>query len=126
MPKAKRRPPGEIDYALDKVTIRELFESRATREPSEKALRERAFEEILVFEETTGNTHYYDRVLSTIRVNAARRCKRPRVQWRHIRECLGRVRLTNEQMNLLLRDGRTPRELEDELAHELSGLLQQR
>lgn len=77
-------------YELETVSIRQLFESSQTREPSENALRERANRGILVFVESVGNTNYYDRQLSVIRVNAARACKRPGVKWSHIANCVAR------------------------------------
>lgn len=71
-------------YQVVKVTVQELFDSRRTREPSVKALRTRAQEGILVYLESNGPMQYYDRELSVIRVNAARACKRPGIQWKGI------------------------------------------
>src|SRR6266545_3009262 len=97
-----RRKKG---YLLEKVTIRELFGKGLTREPSEKALRERALQGILEFVESVGNTHYYDLILSTIRANAARACKRPGVRWADIASALGKTALTNAGIKDLLNEG---------------------
>lgn len=123
MPKP-RKPAARGGYTLEKVTIRDLFQSGQTREPSEKALRARA--RILVFVESNGNTHYYDRQLSLIRVNAARRCKGPGVQWEDIGAGLERTSLTNARLVKLLNEGSSIEEATDLLAQDLLGQLQPR
>ena len=60
-------------YVEKKVTIKELFDSGKTREPSLKALRKRAEEDILLFVESNANAYYYDEKISLIRALAARR-----------------------------------------------------
>ncbi len=113
-------------YLLERVTIRDLFEKRVTREPSEKALRERALQGILEFVESIGNTHYYDLMLSTVRANAARACKRPGVQWADIASALGKATLTNAAIKDLLNEGRSFKEIESSLAQEISTILNSR
>ncbi len=124
---SKSRATARSGYVFEKVQIRDLYESGATREPSEKALRARADRRhgILVFVESIGNTHYYDRLLSTIRVNAARRCKGPGVQWDDISNCLRKATLTPEKLRALLKDGQSEAKLTDALVQELSALLDQ-
>jgi hypothetical protein len=121
----KKTPqPG---YVLERVTIYDLFESGETHEPSEKALRARAarHEGILVFVESVGNTHYYDKMLSTIRANAARQCKGPGVQWKDIAQCLRKVSLTNEHLKVMLNNGQSREEVTEVLAKEITSLLDQ-
>ncbi len=114
-------------YALERVTIHHLFKCGETHEPSEKALRARAArrEGILVFVESVGNTHYYDRILSTIRVNAARQCKGPGVQWKDIGQCLRRTSLTNEHLKAMLNNGQSLDKVTGILAKELVSMLDQ-
>lgn len=71
-------------YQAVKITVKELFEGKLTQEPSEKALRDRARQRILVFLETNGAKQLYDRDLSSIRVVAARQCRRPGNKWKDI------------------------------------------
>jgi hypothetical protein len=125
---SRLRSASKPGYTLDRVTIRDLFQGGATREPSEKALRARADRKqaILVFVESVGNTHFYDRVLSTIRMNAARRCKGPGVKWSDIVDCLQKVTLNNGRLKDMLNDGGTVAEATDALAVELSAMLDRR
>ena len=125
MPRVHARKASRAGYRLEKVTIRDLFESEDTLEPSEKALRARAERRqgILVFVESVGNTHYYDRLLSLIRVNAARRCKGPGVQWSDIANCLRKTSLTNGKLISLLNQGHALDQVTELLVKDLWSLL---
>lgn len=125
---SKARAATRRGYELEKVTIRQLFASGETHEPSEKALRDRAGRRhgILVFVESVGNAHYYDRLLSVIRVNAARRCKGPGVQWEDISDCLKQIPLSNDGLKALLNDGHSTEQVTATLAEQLSSFLDRR
>ena len=116
------KSPG---YFLEKVTIQELFATGETNEPSEKALRARANRRhgILVFVESVGNTHYYDKQLSIIRVNAARRCKESGVSWGDISSCLKKVALSTKTLKEMLDEGMSKDQVTRVLADELSSQL---
>lgn len=108
------------------VSVQELYGSEKTAEPSLRALRTRAEEEILVFVKSSGNEYLYDEMLSIIRVRAARQCKRPRIRWRDISKELKHVSLTNDRIKELL-GNETPEEkviemLKNELYSRLATL----
>lgn len=73
-------------YRQEKVTLQELFSGGRgkIKEPSVKALRQRALDGILVYLDSSGPTQYFDRRLSEIRHRAARSCKKPGITWRNI------------------------------------------
>ncbi len=125
MPRVQTRKASRAGYRPEKVTIRDLFAGDDTLEPSEKALRARAGrrESILVFVESVGNTHYYDRMLSLIRVNAARRCIGPGVQWGDIASCLRKTSLPSKKLVSLLNEGHSLGQVTELLVKDLSSLL---
>ncbi len=123
--KTRTRKASRAGYRQEMVTIKELFTSGDTLEPSEKALRSRAGRRqgILVFMESIGNTHYYDRMLSLIRANAARRCKGPGVHWSDIAGSMKKTSLPNDRLVSLLNQGHSLDEVTESLVKDLSSLL---
>lgn len=111
----------EGGYTQKEVTIKELYESGRTHEPSEKALRDRA-KGILVFIESSSNIYYYDEILSIIRVNAARKSKRPGIAW----STLGRAMNSIESLNKTLVERLKRGESEQDIVNDLSKLLLQK
>ncbi len=107
-------------HQVVKATIQGIFESGRTREPSVKALRARAREDIFVYLESNGPTQYYDRELSVIRANAARTCKRPGIRWKDIvravrdLDTLGRI---NPLIIESLQNGGSEKEAEARVTH---------
>lgn len=112
-----------MSYKQRKVTIKELFESGQTKEPSIKALRTRADEGILVFLESMGNVYYYDEQLSIIRDLAARKCKRPGVRWKDIKNAFKKSGYSPEKIIEMLNHSKSKAEIVNEIANELSAIL---
>lgn len=109
----------EEGYSQKKVTIKELYKSGKTNEPSEKALSDRA-KDILVFIKSIGNTYYYDEILSRIRVNAARRCKQPGIaSWSELGRAINRIESLNQTLIERLNRG----DSEQDIVNDLTKLL---
>ena len=79
-------PAAAERYRQVKVTLQDLFNGGRgkIREPSVKALRQRALDGILVYLDSSGPTQFFDRQLSEIRHRAARSCKKPGITWKNI------------------------------------------
>ena len=107
-------------YTQIKVTIKELHAGRETSEPSEKALRARANDDILVPIGSSGNKFYFDKMLSVIRVVAARRCKMPGTKWSDIRRIMKRLDSSlNQSIIERLNNGHSKQDIIDSLAELL-------
>lgn len=77
-------------YIRNLVNLQQLFESGETKEPSIRALRSRAEDDILVFVESKEKSHYFDEQLSVMRVVVARLCKGIGVRWKDISKIMNR------------------------------------
>lgn len=73
-----------MPYTKKLITLTDLYQSGRTREPSLKALRARVDDKVPVFVEEH-SAHYFDEELSVIRLQAARKCKIPKIKWSHIK-----------------------------------------
>ena len=90
-------------YKKEGVTISELFKQGLTKERSEKALRARATEGILVSMGLgeDGRSVLYDKQLTVARAIAARNCKNTHtsVKWGTFKRTLKRLDTTNPSLN---------------------------
>lgn len=112
-----------MGYVKNNVSLKQLFNSKKTKEPSVKALRTRAEEGILVYRESIANVYYYDEQLSIIRALAARKCKRPGIRWKDISKALDDSRYTEKKIVDMLNQDKSNAEIIKEIAEELMTIL---
>ncbi len=90
-------------YQQKNITIRELLDNKFVDEKSERALRARADEGILVLIDLgeDGRTRLYDKQLSIVRANAIRMSKKkhPKITWGTFQRILQRLDKENPTLN---------------------------
>ena len=110
-----------MSYEVKLVTLQELYESGRTREPSLKALRARVDDQIPVFVEER-SAHYFDEELSVIRLQAARKCKRPKVKWHDLQKAF--EALDRDELNSSIIERLTGEASEREVVEWVVSLIQ--
>jgi len=106
-------------YELKEVTLEDLFNSRKTKEKSLKSLKALAEEEIISPVKKQDGKDYYDEIVSRIRANAARLCKRPQVFWKEIRRAMKGVKSLDQNIINDLTSGKSEKDAIKDVAAKI-------
>jgi hypothetical protein len=106
-------------YELREVTLEDLFNSRKTKEKSLKSLRALAEEEIISPVKNQDGKDYYDEIVSRVRVNAARLCKRPQVFWKEIRRAMKNIESLDQNIINDLTSGKSEKDVIKDVAAKI-------
>lgn len=118
------------NYDKINLSLKEFY-SRIKKEKlfkhtSERFLRSRADDEILIYADydTATGSYRYDFQLSIIRLRSAMKCKRPLVTWKRIKSILiSDKHFSDSEIIKRLKNGESDKEISDNFSDRLTELL---